>query len=175
MALGAQDHSLGPTVAARHRTSSILLLTGLLAEALPVLQRSGKHFRDLPEFQQEILPILRDPEVAILRARYLTPLRNQAVFHNDAEVSKVLSTLAPSVPQIFAEGDSAAFFGAHYPLADVAAFVYVINRAGEAGNPEVYLSNSLGATVALAMRVCSAIDAVVQQALSSFGLVAEGS
>ena len=130
--LAAVHHgSQGGTSADRDRMAMTLLLTGLITEALPVLERSGKHFRHLPAFTNDVQQILSDDKLPDFRQKWCAPLRNQAVFHNDAEVSREgLVLLAPGVPQELAHGSSLSFVDTHYPTADVVAFLYIIQSAG---------------------------------------------
>jgi len=151
-----------------------LLLSGLVAEALPVIERSGKYFRHLPAFTASILPILKDPNIASLRERWFAPLRNQAVFHNDAAVSESgLGLMKPAVPQDLARGSSESFLDTYYPTADVVAIMFIINAANETESPASFFSESIRAVVDVSARVCLAIDSVVGEALNEWGFVWE--
>lgn len=160
--------------AARSRMATTLLLTGLVAEAIPLLERSGKHFRHLPAFSRSIIPLLADAGLQSHRKTWFAPLRNQAVFHNDAVVSvKGLELLKPAVPQALAEGGSASFLGTYYPTSDVVAILYVIDAAGATADPGEFLGNAVKTVVDLSMRICLAMDALTGEAFADLGLRVE--
>lgn len=162
------------TVAERARIAMTLLLTGLVAEAIPVLERSGEHFRHLPGFKGTVKPVLDDPTIRDLRDRWFAPMRNQAVFHNDKVVSKDgLSLLKPSVRQDLARGSTSSFLDAYYPMADVVAILYIIQKAGAVDDPGTFLENAISTVVSAATNVCLAIDTLIGQALERLGFQLE--
>src|SRR5690606_17773828 len=102
------------SAAYRARTSTTLLLTGLLVEAIMVVKRSGRHFRHLPAHLTHIQPLFRDPEIDRLEREWLRPMRHQAAFHNDEHVSlEGFRAMHPAVPQPIAQGDSEDAFATH--------------------------------------------------------------
>ena len=158
------------TAATRDRNAFFLLLTGILAEAIPALERSGKHFRHLAGWQDNVLPILRSPEVQRLRSEFLLPLRNQAVFHNDVEVSQTgLASFHPPESQAIARGSSDGFMDMYYPLSDMVAIVFIANCAGADQNTMGWLADALSSSIELGKSICLAIDTVVGQALDERG------
>ena len=148
----------------------LLLLTGLLSEALPVLERSGRFFRELNAHKEHVKPILNDPTVAELRKTFLTPLRNQAVFHNDAEVSRAgLRLMRVPEPLDLGRGTSAALMDTYHPLADLVAISYILDASGGADDPAIWLSSHVSECLRLGGRIAFAIDALVGEALAARG------
>jgi hypothetical protein len=154
--------------------AGILFLSRLLSEALQVLERSGKHFRELAAFKELVQPILRDADVTKLRKEWLSPIRNRSVFHNDPEVSKtgLVALKKPTVPQDIVVGDDGTTSTQHYPMSNVVAAMFAYELAGS-DDPIGFLSPSFGGVPALAIRVAAAIDALVPQALVERGFAVE--
>lgn len=158
------------TAAARDRNAFFLLLTGMLAEAIPALERSGKHFRDLAQWQGTVLPILQSPSVQRFRNDFLLPLRNQAVFHNDANVSQLgLSSFHPPEDQALVRGSTDEFMDVYYPMSDMVAVVFIADSAGADERTLEWLATALTSSIELGKSICMAIDAVVGQALDERG------
>lgn len=143
IALGLTHGPGDDSASDRARASATFLLSGLVAEALPVLERSGQHFRHLPSFKESVTPILKDPQVSEVRSQWLSPLRNQAVFHNDREVSETgLSLMRPDVSHDIVRGSTQLFMDGYYPLADAVAVAYVINKAGSGDDAAAFLASA---------------------------------
>jgi hypothetical protein len=158
------------SAAQRSRMSATLLLTGLLAEALPGLERYGRHFRHLPAYSEQVVPLTTDPARKPLTDGWIRPVRNQAVFHHDPVVStEGLKLMRPAVPQSLAEGSTTALMDVYYPTADVVAAMYLIQQAGAIDDPSAFLGDSVRTVASFAVRMCEALDALIGQALSDFG------
>lgn len=158
-------------VSHRQRISMLLLVGGLVAEALVTFERLGKHFRAYKAYGTHIKPILADGEVHALRGELLSDLRNQAVFHNDVEVSPIgLQHLAVPEGANLAEGPSESFRDVYYSLSDLAALSYLVNQGGGPSDPLPWIRDRFIATRNVAIRVCEAIDTLTAEALPTFGL-----
>lgn len=171
LAAGRVQERRDDSASERARVAMTLLLTGIVAEALPLLERSGKYFRDLPAFSSHVRPILGDDGLRDLKAKWLAPVRNQAVFHNDAVVSeRGLSALDEHVEFDIARGSTAGHMDVYYPLADLVAVAYMIEAGGSASDPRSFLMETVGPVIQLAGRICTAIDTLLGQALAARGL-----
>ncbi len=174
MAGGIESGPRAGTAAERQRTAMFLLLTGLLSEALPLLERTGQYFRGLHAHQEHVRPILSDPTIIALRKSFLTPLRNQAVFHNDAEVSRRgLSLIYSPIAQDLARGTTTALMDTYHPFADLIALSYILDVGGGADNPAAWLASHVQVCLQLGGRIVIAIDALVGEALAERGLQVE--
>jgi hypothetical protein len=171
MAAGLAEAKGDTPAASRQRTSMIFLQAGLVSEALLALERCGEHLRHLPAHESEVRPILRDPVVASLRREFLSPLRNQAVFHNDQVVSREgLLDFRPGGVQPLVAGDSDRLIDVYHSLADVVGVNYLLRSRPADDDPGPWLKQSLNQTRELGTRICIAIDKLVGEAFSSWGI-----
>lgn len=105
--------------ATRTRFNSFFFTCALLYEALRLVERMCKHFRQASEFAP-LHEILKDPKTTELRNANLNPLRNQLTFHFfEDEVGEQL-TKNEANPH-FVTGHGEANADVYYELADVCA------------------------------------------------------
>jgi len=169
MAAGLADATGETPAASRQRTSMFFLLAGLVSEALGALERCGQHLRHLPAHESHVRPILRDPKVAELRLEFLSPLRNQAVFHNDQVVSREgLLDFQPEATQPLVAGESDKLIDVYHSLADVVGVNYLLRSRPAGEDPGPWVKQSLSETRELGTRICIAIDTLVGQAFASW-------
>lgn len=105
--------------ARRTRFNSFFFNCALLFEALLLVERLSKNFRDVPEFEA-LRDLLKDRTVIELRKSSLGPLRDRLAFHFDeAEIGAQLhnSDLAPQ----FVAGEGTVNQGVYYEMADACA------------------------------------------------------
>lgn len=105
--------------ARRTSFNSFFFNCALLFEALLLVERLSKHFRDVTEFVP-LRDLLKDRNVIELRKSSLAPLRNRLAFHFDeAEIGAQLvkSNLAPQ----FVAGEGPIDKDVYYELADACA------------------------------------------------------
>lgn len=174
LSLAADVNDRDGALASRARYSTSLLLAGLLAEALPVLKRSGKHFRHLEAHATRVRTLLQDPELESLHREWLGPMRNKAVFHNDDVVSSSGLALPQLVgPRTLVWGDTEHFMDAHYMMSDEVALLFLVADSHSGASPLAFLERSLKGGLAMTLRVIQAIDALVGQALVEMGFAME--
>lgn len=104
--------------ARRTRFNSFFFNCALLYEALLLVERLNKHYRDVPEFEL-LRGLLKDRNVIELR-KSLGPLRNRLAFHFDeTEIGTQLhnSDMAPQ----FSFGEGTINQGVYHELADACA------------------------------------------------------
>ena len=105
--------------ARRTQFNSFFSNCALLFEALLLVERLNKNFRNVPEFEA-LRDLLKDRTVVGLRKSSLGPLRNRLAFHFDeTEIGAQLhnSDLAPQ----FASGEGTINKGVYYGMADACA------------------------------------------------------
>ena len=158
------------TVANRSRMSATLLLAGLIAEALPSLERYARHWKSLPAYTEFVVPLTTDPARTSLTGQWIRPLRNQAVFHNDPVVSiEGLKLMTPKVPQALAQGTTDTFMDVYYPASDAITVIYLIQNAGATAAPMDFIDASVANVISYARRICEALDAIILQGFSQLG------
>jgi hypothetical protein len=171
MSLAMPHDEAAETEANRSKMSAMLLLAGLIAEALPVLERYARLWRSLPAYTEFVLPLTTDSARRALTDQWLRPLRNRAVFHNDPAVSiEGLKPMRPKVPQVLAQGTADTFSDVYYPASDAIAVIYLIENAGASTEPVEFIHTSMTNVVSYALRMCEAIDAIILQGLSQLRL-----
>lgn len=148
-----------------------LLATGLISEAIPALRRSGKHLHHLEAYRGELSALLSEVEGTSLRDQWFSRLRNEAVFHNDSQVSSQgCATLRPRVPQDVARGSTSSGSDTYYPLADTVALLYVTRVANESETPVQFLEKAVDTVLTVGIQMCNAIDSVIGQGLRELDL-----
>jgi hypothetical protein len=158
------------TVANRSMMSATLLLAGLIAEALLSLEQYARHWKSLPAYKQFVVPLTTDPVRKSLTDQWLRPLRNKAVFHNDAIVTiEGLKLFTPKVPHVLAQGTTDTFMDVYYPASDAIAVLYLIQNADATAAPVDFINASVASVVAYARRMCEALDAIILQGFSQLG------
>ena len=158
------------TVANRSMMSAVLLMSGLIAEALLSLEQYARHWKSLAAYTQFVVPLTTDPTRKSLTDQWLRPLRNKAVFHNDAVVSiEGLKLITPRVPHVLAQGTTDAFTDVYYPASDAVAVMYLIQNAEATAVPIDFINASVDNVVAYARKMCEALDAVILQGFSQLG------
>ena len=154
----------------RGAVSAYFLLSALLAEAFPVLERSARHFRHLPSYDPRVRALLQNAEVQELRKKLLSPMRNEAVFHHDPDVSTTgMSLLQLNTPEVVLESDAARFLDSYHPLADALVMLYFVGANGGGADGTDLFLKSIREASSLAMQVCEAIDVIVIEALVERG------
>jgi hypothetical protein len=141
-----QENSLD---ARRTSFNSFFFNCALLFEALLLVERLSKHFRDVTEFQS-LRDLLKDRNVIELRKSSLAPLRNRLAFHFDeAEIGAQLlnSNMAPQ----FVAGQGTINKDVYYELADACAL-------GAFSGLQLDMPGVLEPTGALGMQVGNATD-----------------
>lgn len=105
--------------ATRTRFNSFFFTCALLYEALLLVERMCKHFREAPEFVP-LHEILKDPIATELRNSNLNPLRNQLAFHFfEDEVGEQLNKSDVNPRFVIGHGETNA--DVYYEIADVCA------------------------------------------------------
>jgi hypothetical protein len=134
LAIARSDQST--SAAERGRMSATLLPAGMMAEALPAVERAAVTCRHLESYKARALPLLKDPQRTDTNREWMSPLRNKAVFHHDREVSVGgLQLLKAAVPQTMVSSTSPMLLDMYYPLADVAAIMYMIQNSDATDRP----------------------------------------
>ena len=158
------------TVANRSMMSAALLLAGLIAEALPSLERYARHWKSLPAYTEFVVPLTTDPARKSLTDQWIKPLRNQAVFHNDPVVSSEgLKLMSPKLPQTLAQGTTDWIVDVYYPASDSITIMYLIQNADATAAPVDLINASLANLISYARRMCEALDAIILQGFSQLG------
>ena len=103
--------------AKRTRFNSFFFNCALLYEALLLVERLSKHYRDVPEFA-ELREILKDRTATELRDSSLASVRNRLTFHFDE--SEIGAQLAQTTDMVrtFASGQGNTNADVYYELAD---------------------------------------------------------
>ena len=116
------------------RTAAILYAASVLHEGLIVAESLPKHFRDLQQYKAGFGPILADPDVVALRARFLKPLRDQSVFHFDRKVfEKALARADITDNVVLLSGGEPNAAGVYYNFADDLTSHYLVDEFSDEG------------------------------------------
>lgn len=172
-ALSAAFDAPGGVIGERQRNASFLQTAANVSEILQTLQRMEKHFRDLLTYKELIAPLLADDSAADLRSRILKWLRDKAVFHHDRNVMPGGLSELDGGPWTFAEGDSNAFMGVSYPLADFATIRAALEQIDSSEGLIDVFEKVLRQTVELALRILTAVDSLIGEALNERGFLLE--
>ncbi|HKB97442.1 MAG TPA: hypothetical protein VKD23_01515 [Terriglobales bacterium] len=123
--------------AQRARMNSYLFASAILYEALHLVEAMNKPFRDEPEFQNDLRLLLRDKTVRELKQVHLNPVRNNAVFHFEAErfAETLRQTISDGCIFLVARGNPTN--DVHYSFADIVAGEILV---GSVGGTEVFYS-----------------------------------
>lgn len=117
--LGHESESDSPR-GQRTQMNSFLFNCALLYEALLLVERLCKHYRNFPDFAA-LHSILKDPVATELRNYSLAPVRNRLTFHFDEDEMGAQLAKPDMKPTAFSYGDGEANVDAFYGLADICA------------------------------------------------------
>ncbi|MBZ5629658.1 MAG: hypothetical protein LAO06_12415 [Acidobacteriia bacterium] len=119
VALLGHEHDDNSLRATRTRYNSFFFNCALLYEALLLVERLGKNYRDFLEFEK-LRQLLKDSVATELRNSSLARLRNQLTFHFlEGEIGAQLAK--PDLVPRFASGQGEANADVYYELGDACA------------------------------------------------------
>lgn len=118
-ALLTHKHEEASLRANRTRYNSFFFSCALLYEALQLVERLGRHYRDVPEFAN-LHELLKNPVATELRKSSLGPIRNRLAFHFDEDEIGVQLAKTDMVPR-FVSGQGKTNEDVYYQLADLCA------------------------------------------------------
>lgn len=145
-----------------------MLLGATLFEGLQVLESLGPELGGLETAKLHLIPLRKAKDWRELRDVVLRPLRNEAVFHNDADVlPRALATL--ELPAFeFATCEVSGSGEPYYELADYALFPAIFAR----GSYDTVEENSLryaNDVLVYAGYFCRAADLVLAEVAEKLG------
>ena len=167
-ALEAHREEDGSPQALRNKFNSFFFTCSLLYEALLLVQRLPKNFRQCPEFLP-LHQILRDKTATALKDSNLNPLRNQLTFHFlENEVKSQLSKQNGLTP-VFAIGGGDTNADVYFELADACTLgTFSGLQLGQPGAEEQFGELAQRVTD-LAVRFMDAADNFINKTLLSDG------
>jgi hypothetical protein len=166
-ALEAHQHEEDSLRASRTRFNSFFFTCALLYEALLLVQRMGKHYRDFPAFSN-LQEILKDPLAKRLRESSLAPLRNQLTFHFLEEEVGAQLNKTDMMPR-FVSGQGETNADIYYELADACALAAFSEVPLDAPSAEESLGKQIAAATDLAIRFVNASEEFIVEALNTTG------
>ncbi len=130
VALLAYEHEDDSLRAGLTRFNSFFFNCALLHEALLLVQRLPKHYRNVAEFSK-LHKILKDPLTSELRTSILGPVRNRLTFHFDEdEIGAQLKKT--EIPPRFVAGEGETNGNVYYELADLCTLGMLLESSLEA-------------------------------------------
>ena len=153
--------------AKRTKFNSFFFTCALLFEALQLVERMCKHFRQVPAFAP-LQEILKDRTATEFRKSNLNPLRNQLTFHFfEAEVGEQLSKNDVNPRFVTGEGETNA--DTYYEIADVCALgAFSGLQLNQPGAPEQF-GEQANTVTELAVRFYAVAETFIATVLMADG------
>lgn len=105
----------------RTRYNSFFFTSALLFDGMLLVERLGKHFHGIPEFDTGLRPLLKDSVVTDLRKLNLNPIRNTLAFHfGEDEIGAQLAKSTSIAPR-FTSGMGETNINVYHELPDLCA------------------------------------------------------
>jgi len=123
-AIDAKDMA-GPA-GARSRINSFLYASSVLYEGFLIVEKLGKHFKNIDSFRNGFGALLKDKTVRSLRESVLKRMRNKFVFHFDPDVARESFTNFELSEYTFASGIGKASGEMYFGLADEAVINFLL-------------------------------------------------
>lgn len=123
-AIDAKDMA-GPA-GARSRINSFLYASSALYEGFLIVEKLGKHFKNIDSFTNGLGSLLKDKSARSLRESMLNRMRNKFVFHFDPDVARESFTNFELSEYKFASGIGKASGEMYFGLADEAVINFLL-------------------------------------------------
>jgi len=154
----------------RTQFNSFFFNCALLFEALRLIERLNKHYRDVPEFAP-LRDILKNRSATELRKSNLAPLRNHLAFHFDeAEIGVQLAK--SDMATRFAAGEGTDNLDVYYELADactLGAFSGLRLDTPGVLEPEGTLGMQIGFATDVAVQFMNAAESFIAKIVKADG------
>jgi hypothetical protein len=157
------------TAGARQRSGAFLYICALLDEAYIFIDRLGQHFRHLPAFKRDLVPLFRDPVYEELRLGLLSRLRNKAVYHHDDDVVPAGLQSLRREDYILAAGDSPRVEDVFYPLSDDVVIAFGAGLIDPGKSLHDAFNELLSKLTDLEKRFALALERLAAEALAELG------
>ena len=151
----------------RTRLNSFFLNCSLLFEALLLVQRLPKYFRDNSAFSG-LREILKDPIATELRNSAIAPVRNWSTFHFD-EGQIGAQLVKATTPHRFVLGQGETNADVHYELADLCTLAIFAESSLDDPNLVKALEKRIGDVTAIAIRFMDAAENFINEVLKQDG------
>ena len=159
--------------ATRTRFNSFFFNCALLYEALLLVERLGKYYRDYSGFEK-LHAILKDPIARDLRESSLASIRNHLAFHFDE--SEIGAQMAKTdMPPRFVSGEGDTNIDVYYHLADLCAVGAFAGFSLDETNAIDHLGERIAGATDLAIRFTNAAEEFIVEVLSTEGWEAKDS
>jgi hypothetical protein len=159
----------------RQIINSFLFASSVLYEGFRLVERLGKHFRELASFKRGFGTLLRDKNVKALRESVLDRMRNKFVFHFDDDVAKDALTNFELPNYKFASCLGNAHGEMYFTLADEAIMNYIMQPEPTESDDDFRnrLQKLIKDVTELMVNFALAVDSLMAEALPNMGWTAK--
>jgi len=123
-------HDEGTPRAGRQLNGAFFLQVATTQEAIDTLRGLAVHLKDLRAWQEEVVPLLRDPELRQLEREGIRDLRRKIAFHFDLEAIQTGLGQAKDTDVRLLASRGTAVKDVYFPFADEVALAFLIPTRG---------------------------------------------
>ena len=154
---------------ARDLWNSFFFTCGILYEALQLVKKMNKEFKDDDRFQKGLKTLLKDPRAKRVENPHWAPVRNRAVFHFDPSWFEEQLKRSAFDKCIFVRAEGKKKKGIYYPFPDELVMELMVGVAIESKDFEPKLHAMAKDTTALAIEFSNMAEDLIAHTLHEWG------